>query len=250
MSTAFERRGQFARQYLSFAGRSSKDFLLYLSGPGVYNSPEPDVEATAIPGMNGDLITNNARAGQRRYKNVDITYDAFFFNGLPAKTAAVKSWLLSPAGYQKLQDTYDPEFFRMALCTRAIDFEVTRQKVATMELTFNCKPQRWSVEGQRKVRFEHHGVIRNPFAFYAQPMIRVFGDSEGVLYVGDQTVSIYSFRHHVDLNCETQNAYNASGFCNDTVFAEDFPQLAPGKNQIAWSGGITAVEIVPRWWTL
>ena len=41
-------------------------------------------------------------------------YKAFFFNGLPAKTAAVKSWLLSPVGDQKLQDTYDPDFFRMS----------------------------------------------------------------------------------------------------------------------------------------
>lgn len=250
MTTAFELRGQFARQYLVFAVKSSKDFLLYLSGPGVYNSPEPDVTATAVPGMNGDIITDNARNGQKRYKNVDITYEAFFFNGLPAKTAAVKSWLLSPVGYQKLQDTYDPDFFRMAVCSKAISFDVKRQKVASMELTFNCKPQRWSVEGQRKVRFEHHGVIRNPFNFYSQPMIRVYGDSEGILYVGDQAVTIYSFHNYVDLNSETQNAYNASGFCNDTVFAEDFPLLTPGKNQIAWTGGITAVEITPRWWTL
>ena len=45
-------------------------------------------------------------------------YEAFFFNGLPAKTAAVKSWLLSPVGYQKLQDTYAPDFFRMAVCIK------------------------------------------------------------------------------------------------------------------------------------
>ena len=84
----FQLKGRYARQYLSFAGKSSKDFLLYLSGPGVYDSPAADVESTSVPGRNGDIITENARTGRRRYQNVDIKYKAFFFNGLPAKTAA------------------------------------------------------------------------------------------------------------------------------------------------------------------
>ena len=143
----FQLKGRYARQYLSFAGKSSKDFLVYLSGPGVYDSPAADVDTTSVPGRNGDIITEKAKAGRRRYQNVDIKYKAFFFNGLPAKTAAVKAWLLSPVGYQKLQDTYDPDFFRMAVCKDALAFDVTAQRAAEMELTFNCKPQRWSVEG-------------------------------------------------------------------------------------------------------
>ena len=186
----FDLKGRFARQYLSFAGKSSKDFLLYLSGPGVYDSPAADVESTSVPGRNGDIISENARAGRRRYQNVDIKYEAFFFNGLPAKTAAVKSWLLSPVGYQKLQDTYDQDFFRMAVCTEAMEFDVTAQKAAKMDLVFNCKPQRWSVEGQRTVRLESRSNLMNPFAFPAQPIFKIYGDSGGVLYVGDESIII------------------------------------------------------------
>ena len=86
----FQLKGRYARQYLSFAGKSSKDFLLYLSGPGVYDSPAADVESTSVLGRNGDILTENAKAGRRRYQNVDIKYKAFFFNGLPAKTAAAR----------------------------------------------------------------------------------------------------------------------------------------------------------------
>lgn len=241
----FDLKGRFARQYLSFAGKSSKDFLLYLSGPGVYDSPAADVESTSVPGRNGDIISENARAGRRRYQNVDIKYEAFFFNGLPAKTAAVKSWLLSPVGYQKLQDTYDPDFFRMAVCTEAMEFDVTAQKAAKMDLVFNCKPQRWSVEGQRTVRLESRSNLMNPFAFPSQPVFKVYGDSGGVLYVGDESITIHSIKDYVLLNCETHNAYNEGGF-----FSDDFPELPAGKTQIAWTGGITAVEVTPRWWTL
>lgn len=265
----FDMRSRFKRQFLTFNGRSSKDFLLYLSGPGVYDSPAPDVEATSIPGLNGDLIQNNAKSGMRRFENVDIKYEAFFFNGLPAKTAAVKSWLLSPTGYCKLQDTYDPDFFRMGMCTQALEFDVSRQKAAEMELVFNCKPQRWSVEGQKPITLESSGgVIRNPFDFYAQPLIVVYGTDEGVLTIGDCSVTIYTFMetsssssgstsassavlHSVTLNCETQNAYWENGsFCNNYIYSEEFPALAPGDNTIKWSGRISSVEITPRWWTL
>lgn len=239
-----------ARQYLSFAGKSSKDFLLYLSGPGVYDSPAADVESTSVPGRNGDIITENARTGRRRYQNVDIKYKAFFFNGLPAKTAAVKAWLLSPIGYQKLQDTYDPDFFRMAVCKDALEFDVTAQKAAEMELTFNCKPQRWSVDGQKAIRLDSRSTLKNPFAFPAQPIFKVYGDSGGELYVGEEKITIHSIKDYVLLNCETHNAYNASGFCNETIFSDDFPELPEGKTQITWTGGITAVEVTPRWWTL
>ncbi len=52
----FEIKTRFVRNYLTFAGKNSKDFLLYISGPGVYNSPAVDMELQSVPGRNGDLI--------------------------------------------------------------------------------------------------------------------------------------------------------------------------------------------------
>ena len=246
----FEIKTRYVRNYLTFAGKNSKDFLLYISGPGVYNSPAVDMELQSVPGRNGDLIRDNARYGEHRYKNVDIKYDAFFFDALAPRTAAVKSWLLSPIGYQTLHDTYDLDFFRLAICKDAVEFETKRRKGASMTLTFHCQPQRWSVEGQRKLYLDAGTVLRNPYEFPAKPIIRVYGSGEGNLYVGDQVVKILKNDGHIDLNCETHNAYDASGFCNGYVKTDDFPELTPGKNSISWSGGVTAVEITPRWWTL
>lgn len=196
----FQLKDRYARQYLSFAGKSSKDFLLYLSGPGVYDSPAADVESTSVPGRNGDILTENAKAGRRRYQNVDIKYKVFFFNGLPAKTAAVKAWLLSPVGYQKLQDTYDPDFFRMAVCKDALAFDVTAQKAAEMELAFNCKPQRWSVDGQRTIRLDGRSTLKNPFAFPAQPTEQPQEYKEKELEIPEGVFQIRASSYAKDLN--------------------------------------------------
>ena len=246
----FELRTRYVRNYLTFAGKNSKDFLLYISGPGIYDSPAVDVELQTVPGRNGDLIRDNAKYGEHRFKNVDISYDAFFFDALAPRTAAVKSWLLSPVGYQVLHDTYDPDFFRLATCKDAVSFESKRGKGASMKLVFHCQPQRWSVEGQRKLYLSGGTVIRNPYEFPAKPVIRVYGNGEGNVYIGDNVIHILATDGYIDLNCETHNAYDSSGFCNGYVKTEDFPTLAPGQNNISWSGDISALEIIPRWWTL
>ena len=246
----FELRTRYVRNYLTYAGKNSKDYLLYISGPGVYNSPAVDMELQTVPGRNGDLIRENAKVGERRYKNLDITYDAFFFDVLAPRTAAVKAWLLSPVGYQVLHDTYDPDFFRMGICKEAVAFEPKRDKGATMKLVFHCMPQRWSVDGQRKIRMERGGIIKNPFGFKAKPIIRVYGSGEGKVFIGDEPITILQNDGYIDLNCETHNAYDAQGFCNGYVKSDDFPDLEPGRNSISWSGDITALEITPRWWTL
>ena len=138
----------------------------------------------------------------------------------------------------------------MAVCKDAVEFEVMRHKAAKMKLIFHCKPQRWSVAGQKPVRMDAPGTIRNPFSFASQPIIRVYGTGAGVLYVGDNAITIHSIDQYVDLNCETHNAYNAGGFCNQTILSEDFPELAPGSTRITWTEGISYVEVTPRWWTL
>ena len=63
----FELKTRYVRNYLTFAGKNSKDYLLYISGPGVYDSPAVDVELQAIPGKNGDLIRDNSKAGEHWY---------------------------------------------------------------------------------------------------------------------------------------------------------------------------------------
>ena len=117
----------------------------------------------------------------------------------------------------------------MAVCKDAIAFDVTAQKAAEMELTFNCKPQRWSVEGQRTIVLDGRTTLRNPFSFPAQPIFKVYGDSGGVLYVGEQKITIHSIQDYDCSNCETHNAYNASGFAMRPSFRM-ISQNCRGKN--------------------
>ena len=46
------------------------------------------------------------------------------------------------------------------------------------------------------------------------------------------------------------NFYKGTKSKNDKVTGSGFPYLYPGKNTISYTGGVTKIEIIPRWVTL
>ena len=50
------------------------------------------------------------------------------------------------------------------------------------------------------------------------------------------------------------NAYrkkaDGRGNANADIRAEKFPILKNGDNSISFSGGVTEIQIIPRWWEL
>jgi phage-related protein len=46
------------------------------------------------------------------------------------------------------------------------------------------------------------------------------------------------------------NFYQGTELKNDTVSGDGFPTFVFGENTVAFDGGITSVEIIPRWKTV
>jgi len=224
-------------------GRSSADLGLYISSGGILNSPEIDAEAISIPGKNGDLVISN-----NRYKNCPIQYPAFVDENALQRTDELKAWLLNKPGYRRLQDNFNPAFFRIARFIGPLDIESYVLKAAEFTIAFDCKPQRYLCDGEILVTMSAAGKIYNPTAFTALPLIRIYGTSSGTLTVGNTVVQIKSINEYVDLDCELQDAFKGITNCNSNVYAPNFPTLPPGGTGISFSGGITKIEIKPRWW--
>lgn len=145
----------------------------------------------------------------------------------------------------------DPEHFRLAAFRGPLRFEPGFLcGSATFALSFDCAPQRFLKSGELPVIFSEPGVLYNSTAFVSKPLIAVTGSGAGSLTVNDVTVGILSLDGSLTLDCDTQNAYSGYQNKNSTISAPVFPVLSPGENQISWTGGVTGVEITPRWWTL
>lgn len=232
--------------YLIFNGESSKTFGLYLTGSGAFNAPERDVSLVEIPGRNGSLTVDNGR-----YKNVTQTYDAFIHCDFARNAAAVRAWLLSQPGYQRLEDTYNPEYYRLARFSGPIEFTVRALCAgAETELLFDCSPQRFLKSGEVSVTFTETATIHNPTRFPALPILTVYGSGAGSVTLAGETIQISNIDEFVTIDCELQDAYKSDENKNPTISASEFPSLPAGTAELSFTGGVTGIKITPRWWTL
>ena len=232
--------------FFVYDGKNSQDLGLLISGEKTYNSPSRDVTTVSIPGRSGDLIIDNGR-----YNNIEISYTVSFRKDVPEKTRALKAWLLSKAGYRRLEDTYQPEYFRLAAISNATEFEISINRYGTAELIFNCNPFLFSKGGEQTVLIPASGGrIYNPEYFGSQPIITVYGNGDGVLSVNNTNYNISAIDGYVTINSDVGLVYKGTENKNSTVNFIEFPTLQVGENIIDWTGGITKVEIIPRWCTL
>lgn len=234
------------RQYLIYNGISSRYYGLYLTGSGVFNAPERDTDTVEIPGRNGSLTIDNGR-----YKNVTQSYEAFIHRDFAKNAEGVRAWLLSAPGYHRLEDTYNPNHFRLARFAGSLDFAIRALcNGAETQLLFDCDPRRFLKAGETPIGVTGAAILNNPTLFPALPLLTIYGAGAGTVNISGQVISVSDIDDHVTIDCERQDAYKSTTNKNATVSLSEFPTLAPGKNTITASGGVSRVEIIPRWWTL
>ncbi len=381
-----------------FDGRSSKNYGIQVEHPPGYQTPARDYEMVHIPGRNGDLLIDNGS-----YQNVSREYEIAVGSedgDFTEMANRIAEWLYSTSGYARLEDSYEPGYYRMAACQEGITVENLEQHAGRAKVVFNCKPQRFLKSGEEivEVRKRVHGLtvtfsddttmlegsdyleiiysdggemkrlcftssenlagkqvfipnrnefyiywhfgegvrtyyyygftvtrvefstgvrdpnaepgalppdkalskpviyvskgnypkspwitdeeygrelyllwkytygaptinpplgnnIANPTGFTALPVITVYGNGAGFLHVNGYTVDISDIRGSITIDSEVQDAY--SGGVNRvnrnpdiSLGTHGFPKLKPGLNEITFSGGVTYLEVVPKWWTL
>lgn len=137
------------RNYLKIAGKDSRDFGVYISGQGTFSAPEKAYEFYGVPGRNGAILGND-----HRLENIEVTYQCFIYNDFNKNIADFRTFLLSLNGYQRLEDSYHPDEYRMAVYAGPFEPEVTAMNNAgSFELIFNCKPQRYLTSGETVYTF-------------------------------------------------------------------------------------------------
>ena len=229
-----------------FNNKSSADCRIQVAHPPGYAYPERDYTITHIPGRNGDIIQDNGC-----YKNVERTYEVSFDapnEDFATYANAVSDWLHSTTGYARLEDSYEPNYYRMATYQESNIFENLYNKAGTATIVFECKPQRFLKTGDNTITIQNSLTIINPTGFEAYPLFKVTGTS-GVLTVNGNSITFSSIDGFVMLDCELQDAYKENINKNSTI-SGTFPVLKPGSNTIRWTGGISSVTMKPRWWTI
>ena len=231
-------------EYLTFNGKSSRDFEVWISGSGTFDAPERDVESISIPGRDGDLHIDNGR-----FKNIVITYPAFITKDFRHNFDGFKAYMLAQRGYKKLTDTYHPEYYRLAVYKNAITPKMsTLNRAGSFDVSFDCDPRRFLLTGEEVKTVTGSGQLRNPTMYEAKPLLRAYGT--GTITINGIRIVITAANTYTDVDCEIEEAYKGSTNRNAYITLTDgaFPVLTSGLNSIAFTG--SRLEITPRWWTV
>ena len=232
------------RDYVYFAGKNLNDFNIFATNAGIYSAPNRGYESIPIAGRNGNLIFEN-----NKYENMEHRYPIVILSDFDSNFAALKSYLLSKTGYQRLTDTFYPDEFYLATFSRFdnVNQPYYKPDKGSCVLVFERKPQRYLRSGEDVATFTADGTLNNPTQFDALPLIRVYG--EGTLTIGDVSIEIDTDEPYLDIDCELQEVLQTGGNLDVTLTNGEFPKLTAGENEITFTG-LTSIEITPRWWRL
>lgn len=239
--------------YFIFNGESSLDYGVYIGGQGTYNAPQRDVKKVSIPGRNGDLILDNGR-----FLNIQVSYPIVVMDEFRDKTDAIRAWLSKPVTYARLEDTYHPDEYRMAMLTGGIQFETSAfNKTGKAVVTFDCKPERFLKSGEIPVMIFPGDTVQNPTRFESKPLIHVTieqsGNKSGTVTIGNQTITLTNISEgYVDIDCALMDCFCGAANMNGKVSLGNggFPVLPPGKTGVSRTGAVNDIVVTGRWWTV
>jgi phage-related protein len=222
-----------------------KDYGVFVSDAGIYASPEPDYTSYEIAGRNGDLHINNGR-----YKNVDITYQAFIAHEFEDRFVPFRSAILSQDGYVRIEDDFKQDMYRLGRLKSGIEGKIKLARgIGTFELEFDCKPQWYFKSGEQETVFTENGSILNPTVFPSKPLIRVYG--KGTVTVGTNVFVINAAgTEFIEIDTDSKQAYEGTANRNSNIKVNQWGSLTSGNNTIILGTGITKVTVKPRWYEL
>ena len=212
-------------------------------------SPDVHTEYVEVPGR--PPVDLSELAGRVQYNNRKMVIE-FEYTGFDWE--AEKQLVLAKLHGRKMQIRFlnDPDWYYTGRCTvkskingSTIHFtvDVTADPYKRM---YNEPVEDLYVEGDVPAEF----TITNPTDFPSKPRIRVSGTGDGTLTVGNKTITLTDIDEYIVIDSMLMDCYKGTLNQNAKVALAEFPMFKPGVNNLAYTGDITGLEVLGRWWTL
>ena len=182
------------RSTIFFNGKSSADFGLIVEYFPESVHAARRGELIPIPGRNGVIVREDGA-----FDTYTQQYQVWFRNTMGRdtyqKARDVAEWLLSASGFCRLEDTYEPEHFRLARFVGPLSVETVLRNHGRVTLEFDVQPQRYLKSGETPLTFSGGttSTVTNPTQFEARPLLKFTDTSTTPDYV-TQTLTMNNNR--------------------------------------------------------
>lgn len=233
-----------------YNGKCSLDLGVIVEEVPALNRPQRKFDEYVVPGRNGTIVEQ-----YDAYENIDKSYNIwftdYFYKNLysPVKAREIADWLYTSKGYMKLEDDFEPEYFRLAYFNGPLDIENLMQKYGKATINFNCRPERYAKNGE--IEYSNPTKLINPYSFDAKPLIKIEGSGNCTLTIQGQTITLTDIDSYIYIDCDSMDCYKTLAENENSKMTGDYPVLKPGKNNISLQSlSAMTYKIIPRFWTL
>lgn len=239
-----------------YDGKSSKDFGIIIEAFPAMNHGAKRGEPYQIAGRNGVFYDEDGT-----FDNYIQPYQIAIREGLfrPAdkRCADIQAWL-SGSGFKRLEDSFEPDYFKLARYAGPLNVEQILGHVGRCTLEFECQPERWLKSGETPIVASSSMLtIHNPTPYTAKPLITINRSGDTVVKIGNDSfmeISYTSGTATVTIDCDagtiysgTTDLYPATSFFHTYP---DFPALAAGSDTTITATNASNIEVTPRWYVL
>lgn len=235
------------RGLIVYGGESSSDYGMVVSEAPAYERPNRKQTIYTVPGRNGAVVFQDDA-----WEDVVRSYNVWIAEGvqpLSVKVSAFEAMLNSMKGWQRLEDSFEPDVFRLAYYSGGNDFSNKMTQYGEATINFTCRPERFLKTGEQEITVINNQKIVNQTRFTAKPLIHIEGSGTVTVAIGGNTISA-SITDYINIDCETMNAYRLAAENKNSDISGSFPKIIPGENTVGITGTTTKVTIVPRYFTI
>lgn len=228
-----------------FDGHDLRDYGIGLSGGGTWAAPSRNVKKATIPGRHGELIIDEGE-----FANVSITYPAWIARGFEHKFEKFQRMMANHTDkYYRLEDTYHPDYYRMARAEGGIIPETgTLNRSGKFDIVFDCRPEKWIKSAAIPFTISGTVEIFNPTPYEAKPLM-VLPSAVVIIIENSRGASYLKFigGGSAEYDAETEELTAGGVYVNQFGRRNGVISLMPGNNVIETS---TEIELTPRFYVI
>lgn len=231
-----------------YGGEASDDYGIVVSEAPVFDRPVRKTEVFNVPGRNGSILFQ-----QNAFEDVTRTYKVWVSEGndnLVDKVNAISAWLFSKTGYQRLEDSFEPDVFRLAYYSGGNEFSNQLLMAAEADLSFTCRPERFYKDGENEVSVSNGDKMFNTTRFASKPLIHIEGTGTVTVSIAGTTITAKDLVDYINIDCDRMDAYRLPSENRNDKISGTFPTIVSGSNTIAITGSVTKVTIKPNYYTI
>lgn len=233
--------------HITFNGKKSTDFYLYLAGDIQHATATNDLEVVEVMGRDGAVIIPNNRlkpVDQELQFTLKIPYSVK--KSVADAVRDISEWL-SPTQWCEFTKSWEPDYVYKAIIVNDFSVSESLTKFGKLSLTVKLHPIKYLTSGQTIQTIHGGTTLTNPTNRIAKPYFELRGTGNVVLTIGTGQMVFKNVSGGVNVDCEKSAVWYGQTSAYGTVASENFITLPTGTFSVRLDNPAFTLRLKPNW---